>query len=374
MNSTINLLIVEDDDDQYEAYDDTATELSCSTYNFKLTREKNSQAAQDALLSKNFDAAIVDLNLQANDAAEASGNEVLDKIIGEHRFPVFVVSGNLGMLNEGISEKQSLFLKCYNRDTPNNDIFDEIKKICCTGITRILGGRGLIETKLSEIFWKHLANDLDVWTEDDHNSEKALLRYTISHLFEYLDQPSGDDAYYSDAEFYIKPPIRESIATGDIAENKENSSRFIVLSPACDIAVRGQDEYQNPIINAKRLTLANLITVDRNSFIKNNIIKENDNAANRQKALERIIHGQQDKYIFLPEYKELQASIVDLQNLHTIDFDKYLESYTRIATVASPFLKDIQSRFSSYYGRQGQPDLNKKELVNKHKSKLSENT
>ncbi|PPD40107.1 MAG: response regulator [Methylobacter sp.] len=374
MVTSINLLIVEDDDGQFETYSDMADELLRNNKcEFVLTREKDATAAKQALLSKDFDAAIVDLNLNANNPDEASGNEILIQIIETHRFPVFVVSGNLGKLNQEIIERESLFLKFYNRDKPNSEIFGEIQKIWNTGITKILGGRGMIENKLTDIFWKHLANDLDVWIQNNNASEKALLRYAVSHLSEYLDQPSVEDGYYySDAEFYIKPPIQKVIATGDIAENKDGS-RFIVLSPACDVAVRGQDDSDNPIINAKRLTLAKLITVDRQSFIENNVIKVGDNTGSREKTLEKIIHGQQDKYIFLPEYKELKASIADFQNLHTVEFNDYTINYKRIATVASPFLKDIQSRFSSYYGRQGQPDLNKKELVKKHKPKLSYN-
>jgi hypothetical protein len=369
MSTTIRLLVVEDDEEQYETYCDTAEELKNGDSG--LIRKTNSQDAQSALLSNDFDAAIVDLNLDATDSTEASGNDILGEIIGLHRFPVFVVSGNLGKLNEGIREKESMFLKCYDRDKPNKEIFHEIQNICGTGITRILGGRGLIEQKLAEIFWNHLAGDLDVWLTSKKSLEKALLRYTVSHLSEYLDMPSEEMEYYSEAEFYIKPPIRKTIATGDIVE--KDSGRYIVLSPACDVAIRGEDDKGNPVITANRLTLAKLIKVDRNNFLEKNIITEENNTKSRESALKKIIHGQRDKYIFLPKYKELDASVVDLQNLYTISFDQYRKSYRRIATIAGPFLKDIQSRFSSYYGRQGQPDLNKDDLLKKHKNDLSGN-
>lgn len=367
MCATIHLLIVEDQDEQYETYSDTADEIKKANGDplFELTRETSPQDAQKALLSTDFDAAIVDLNLDPTDASEASGNEILETIIGSHRFPVFVVSGNLGKLNDEIRKKESSFLKCYDRDKPNSEIFGEIQNICRTGITQILGGRGLIEKKLADIFWNHLAEDLDVWLENPQSSEKSLLRYTISHLSEYLE----DEGYRSDAEFYIKPPIREHIATGDIAE--KDGSRFVVLSPSCDIAVRTTDGDGSPVINANRLTLARLVKVDRNSFVENNIIRNDDNTRARGSALKKIITGQHDKYIFLPAYKGLNASVIDLQNLYATDFDEYRDRYARIATISGSFLKDIQSRFSSYYGRQGQPDLNKEELLKKHRDDLS---
>ncbi len=368
MGIEIKLLIVEDDNEQYQTYEDTAYELSNPRNGllFNLTRETNSQSAEAALLSKNFDAAIVDLNLMANDTAEASGNEILKKIVGNLRFPVFVVSGNLGMLDQQIEEKKSSFLKFYSRDTQNKIIFDEIKKICSTGITNILGGRGLIEEKLADIFWNHLANDLDIWVNKETTSEKALLRYAISHLSEYLDLSTGENDYYDEAEFYIKPPIRDYISTGDIIQSSDGT-RFIVLSPACDVAVRKLSDDGKPIINAKRISIAKLIEVNRESFINNEIIKSDAKNSDGKACLDRIIKGQQEKYIFLPEYKPLSASVIDLQNLHAIDFKEY-ENFDRIATVSSPFLKEIQSRFSSYYARQGQPDLNKDNLIKKHKN------
>ena len=158
MAMEINLLVVEDDDGQYETYKDTAEEMSQEGVRFILTRKTDFSSAKEAITSKGFDAAIVDLNLKANNATEASGNDVLKEIIGSLRFPVFVVSGNLNMLDESIRAKKSSFLKFYNRETSNKEIFGHIEKICSTGITRILGGRGMIETRLYSIF----QNDLEI--------------------------------------------------------------------------------------------------------------------------------------------------------------------------------------------------------------------
>jgi len=372
MSFEINLLIVEDDDDQYELYYETAEDFNKNNQDFKfsITRKSDFDDAHEALLSRSFDAAIVDLNLKASEASEASGNKVLEKIVGDLRFPVFVVSGNLNMLDPVYEDKRSSFLKFYNRVDSNSDIFEEIRNIYSTGITRILGGRGEIESRLSEIFWNHLANDLDVWINKTISSEKALLRYALSHLNEYLDLSSDDRSFYEEAEFYIKPPIREHIATGDIIESKNDAFRYIVLSPACDVEVRDIVEGR-PVINAKRITISKLINVDRGDFLANNIIREETNSSARESIISEIINGKRDKYHFLPEYKDLKSSVTDFQNLYAISFDEYLSDFNRIATVSGSFLKDIQCRFSSYCARQGQPDLNKDELVKKLKSKLS---
>lgn len=367
MNDIVKILVVEDDDDQWESYEDAAEDLSTADRKIKLERKASADEAKSILLSNRFDGAIVDLNLNQGNPDEASGNEVLNEIMESHRFPVLVVSGNLQHLDNEIREKESVFLKFFERDTPNNDIFNHLLEVHTTGITKILGGRGRIEKLLGEIFWKHLSNDFKTWFQNGEDSEKPLLRYTVSHLGEYLDIPDGENDFYHEAEVYIKPPIREFIATGDII--KYDSNHYIVLSPSCDIAVRKIEDL--PIINANQITLSPLIKIDRNSFIENSIIKEGDNSGTRTKILEKIIKGQSEKYSFIPAYSDIGPFIIDFQNLSTIAFTEFQDNAERISTITGVFLKDIQSSFSSYLARQGQPDLNKKELIKSYKKLLS---
>jgi DNA-binding response OmpR family regulator len=366
----MKILVVEDDDDQYQTYLDTAHEMSNNDLEIDLERKKSAENAKKSLLSNDFDGAIVDLNLAPGNHADASGNDVLFEIVESHRFPVYVVSGNLQNLSERIRGKKSQFLDFYDRDTPNRQIFEKLKNIYSTGITRILGGRGQIEIRLGEIFWKHLARDFDVWTSGKEGHERTLLRYTVSHLAEYLDIPDCEQSYYHEAEFYIKPPIRKYIATGDIVDL--DNSRYIVLSPQCDVAIRSIED-SKPKINASRIVLAPLVRVNHDSFIEQQIIKDGETLNSRESTLNKIIKGQRDKYVFLPEYKELFPTVVDLQNLHAVDFEDFLRC-TRLATVSGLFLKDIQSRFSAYFGRQGQPDMDKNKLLKKYKLLLSSET
>lgn len=367
MNETLRLIIVEDDDDMFQTYEDAAEEYSSDHLVIETIRKESANEAVNALLSKGFDGAIVDLNLSQSDPSEASGNEVIREILDKHRFPVFVVSGNLHNLDASLRDKNSEFLKFFDRDVQNEKIFSPLLEIFKTGITKILGGRGKIEESLSEIFWTHLAKDFSVWPRDDSGKERTLLRYAISHLAEYLDIPDGDDGFYHEAEVYIKPPIKEFIATGDIIHFKGEG--YINLSPPCDIAVRSSTD-GSPIINADRIVLAPLIEIDRNSFIKSGLIKESCNSDNRRKTLEEIVKGKRERFSFLPGYGDISPSVVDFQNIQTFTLEEIL-SANRIATVSGIFLKDIQSRFSAYFGRQGQPDLDKNSLVRKYKKFIS---
>ncbi|WP_139223164.1 response regulator [Microbulbifer thermotolerans] len=372
MTSAMRILVVEDDDDTFDTYKDTVDELVEDGRKIELVRKESANDALFALLSKDFDGAIVDLNLNPNDSSESTGNDVLAEILQKHRFPVFVVSGNIQNLREDIRKKESDFLRFFNKDsnTSNKTIFRHLTDIYDTGITNILGGRGLIERHIGEIFWGHLAQDFSALSKGELISERRLLRYNVSHLLEYLDISEKEEYHYHEAEFYIRPPIRAHIAPGDIVEANEADkvTRFLVLSPACDIAVRGLDG-PTPIINANMIMLAPIIPINRSAFLEREIIHPGDNSAKREKKLSEIVKSKAEKFAFLPEYADIYPGVVDFQNIHTWSLDKFLEA-KRIATVANSFLKDIQSRFSSYVGRQGQPDLNKKEIIKRLKGNL----
>lgn len=364
MTEIIKILVVEDTDDMFELYEDQATELSTDTLKISLTRAKTVDEGKQRLLSSEYDGAIVDLNLSQADPREASGNDILIEIIEKHRFPVFVVSGNLGNLKPEIRAKSSNFLKFFDRTVSNTDVFNEIIAIFKTGITKILGGRGIVEQQLSDIFWKHLSSEIN--GGQVYQKEKVLLRHIVSHLLEYLDLPE-DDAGYHESEVYIRPPIRAHISSGDIIQM--DGKFFVVLSPACDIAVR-KPVGNPPIINSNRITLAPTIPVEHQAFIENKIIKSGDNKKVRENVLSEIIKGKREKYGFLPKYGNISPAVIDFQNIISISFTEYL-TMPRLATISGFFMKDIQSRFAAYVGRQGQPDLDKDRLIQEYQALIS---
>jgi hypothetical protein len=364
----MKILILENDDSQFEAYSDAAEEFEeKNDIEIELIQAGSVKSAIQEMHRNTFDGAIIDLNLDEGQPEEADGNLVLTEIKKSRRFPIIVVSGNLGNLEEEHQTSISSLFKTYDRTVKNSTVFNDIFKVYQTGIIDILGRTGEVESQLSDIFWKHLANDMDVWL-DKGSQKRSFLRYTLAHLVESLGHSSGDEMFYHEAEFYIKPPIQKHIATGDIAE--KDNDRFVVLSPACDIQVREKNGELK--FNADRIVLGKLIRIEREEFLKNGIILKADNSKKRESKLSNIISGTNPKYPFLPEYKNLYPAVIDLQNLHSIDIKEFLgDDFKRLATISGAFLRDIQANLSAYYGRQGQPDLDKKTLCKQYKGKLS---
>jgi len=103
--ANINLLIVEDEQKQLDAYNDAIDEYNQDNeIAIAFVSRKNANDCIDLLKSSEFDAAIVDLNLEDDATDGVSGNDVLNEIRNSHRFPIFVVTGTPHLLDENIKK------------------------------------------------------------------------------------------------------------------------------------------------------------------------------------------------------------------------------------------------------------------------------
>ena len=74
-------------------------------------------------------------------------------------------------------------------------------------------------------------------SENDTSVEKALLRYVVSHLQEYLDDSSAPS--YPEETYIIKDALG-GLKTGLIMSDQEGK-HYVVVSPACDLVLhKGQ--------------------------------------------------------------------------------------------------------------------------------------
>lgn len=357
LTNTIRILLVEDERSAIETYQDAANDVPSRHDGLKidLVHISSAEGALEQLQNGSFDGAIVDLNLNSDNPQEAAGNEVIRAIYKKNRFPVKVITGNLANLDQDLVAEGNPFLTFSDRDGIENDVvFDQFITLYKTGITKILGRKGELETLLGEVFWEHFVKDIDDWGE---GSEKVLLRHTLNHLNEYIDRTLTK---YDEREFYIKPPIKKHIATGDVVSKGEE--KYLVVSPACDVTPRNGDGGAI-YINADRIILCPLLDISREVWIAKKLIEGDYNTEKRKAAITKIVQSQDPKFHFLPKHGDLHASISDFQNIITCTLEDFMNDYVRIATVSGDFMRDIQSRFTAYIGRQGQPDLDKKELI-----------
>jgi hypothetical protein len=71
----------------------------------------------------------------------------------------------------------------------------------------------------------------------------------------------------------------------------------------------------------------------------------------RNNSLELYLH-------WLPGTLEFKGGFLNFRKITTITVDEYNSSYEKLfIQIAPSFIKDIISRFSSFYARQGQPNI-----------------
>lgn len=334
----MKILLVEDTKDQQDIFKDTV-----EVFNDKNDLNVGYEVAQDISEAFNkidgsYDGAIIDLWL-GNDTD--GGNEIVRQLVGSFtRMPIIFVTAFPGSVNEHPS-----VIKTRSRDegTYESDLllFQEIHN---TGLTHIMGGRGIIEENLSKVFLESLLPQINKWASygktDPERTEKALLRYTLNHLFQILEEDGGS---CFPEEFYLPPLVIGKITTGSIVKEKTGSQLFVVLSPACDLVLRGE----NGVPNADCILFAEI----------ENMEDALDGSKNKGKVTE-LCNNKQTYRHWLPKTDFFDGGVLNFRKLASLSKDDFDEKFGKPTIQISPFfVKDIVSRFSSYYARQGQPDI-----------------
>lgn len=316
------------------------------------------------------DGLVVDMKLNNSSGDEESGVSVIDYFSNQKIIiPTVVFTGTQDPI---ISTHPFIDIKIKG-DAEISELIKNFQNIKKSGILDILGGKGLLQNHLYNVFHNNINKQKDKWirhsVDNLDSTKKALLRHTLNHLYQYLDQ---DDEMVFLEEMYIYPPITKNITPGCII--KKDQIYYLILTPACDLVPRKkkikdnegnyiQDDEGNIKVEMKPKTncvlLAEIqplaITLDEVLEIEN----LSRNKKNIQKCLDKIFKDNLDYYHFLPEAFDFEGGIVLFRSINTIEPEKLIEEYSASVINISPlFLKNIQSRFARYYTRQGQPDIN----------------
>ncbi|MCK4815308.1 hypothetical protein KA005_06025, partial [bacterium] len=189
--------------------------------------------------------------------------------------------------------------------------------------------------------------------QTEKNIEKILLRYTLSHLLEYLDKNEfGDFDEYHPAEVYIVNPVNNNIHTGLILKKSEGGQLFIVLTPSCELAQNKARKIVLALIEKKNMPYVKDLKSKKEESTKREIKKQ------AEKALGDLLRNNHSlKYHCLPVVNGI-GGFINFQKISSLTRTKIRKDYVPVATVTDKFCKDIIARFSHYYSRQGQPDFN----------------
>jgi len=340
----MKLLLVEDNEQQRELWvdtvvtrnsqkksDETAIELRCSC----------SVASAEKQLDGSFDGVIIDWKLGSEDG----GGVILEMSNSLRRIPFYIYAAS-PLSDHSVANNPACIgvsTKSEGQGEQIREILDLFRDIYDTGLTRIIGGRGEIEKGMLKVFTKSIMPQRKEWIKHSKkgrsNVEKALLRHTLNHLIHLIDQ--NQDPYYPE-EAYIFPMDTEEIMTGRVVFGKNPSlERFVILSPACDLVVR------NGKMKTDRILLVSIESAKD--------VEKDRNSGDRKKLRSNNFSGY---YHFLPNSGVFGGGYINFRRLISVSKSELDENYhMESIQISHPFIKDIISRFSSYYARQGQPEI-----------------
>ena len=229
--SKLRLLIVEDDEQDLEACRDSVERyVDEKNRDIELVECKTLDEALE-LLDNSFDGAIIDLKLAAGGN---EGNQVIKKIEESiFRIPIAIFTANPGNSDYTLNQKIMLLGVFQKRETQYDELLDRFWDIYDTGLTHIMGGRGLIEQRLNEVFLKNLRSQIQTWIsygkKDSERTEKALLRYALNHLIQLLEE---DDERCFPEEVYLHPPLSGQYHNREYCERKDERSAVCGSKPS----------------------------------------------------------------------------------------------------------------------------------------------
>ena len=305
-------------------------------------------------IDKSYDGAIIDLKLSSEGN---EGNQVIEFIENLHlRIPIVILTATPGTADEnfayiGVFKKGEL-------GSSYNELLEKLWNIHNTGLTRIMGGRGIIEDTLDKVFMKNLLPQKDKWITyglaDSPRTEKALLRHTLNHLVQLLEH---DEKNSFPEEMYLFPPLNEELHNGSIVRDVHNNKYFIILNPVCDLVLRENGQFKTDrILLVEVENSDDIIKIALNGIVKTQKIKD--------KLTSLYSNNYSFYYHWLPKTDFFIGGFINFRKLSTITSDDIKNQFSKpFIQISAPFIKDIVARFSSYYARQGQPDIDFSQFI-----------
>ena len=336
----LQILLVEDDSTTVETYEAVRCDYVKTHDRQVAMRVVKTLPDARRSLDGSIDAAIVDLNLGRG---TADGGEVIDELKEHFRVPVAVLTATPAAADD-VPPVVRVFTK---GEHGFDEVLDCLWGIYETGLTRIMGGRGLLEERLNRVFLTNLLPTIGVWVnygrKDPGRTEKALLRHALSHLVADLE---GDETPCYPEEVYLAPPLEDSLQTGTLVRCRDRGTCHVVMTPACDLVMRGNGE---PKPKADVVVVAEIVP-------EAELFRRLGAKPGREKKLRT--NSDSICFHWLPECSAVEGGFIDFRRLESVPFDGFGTQFERLRVrIAPSFVKDIVSRFSIFYARQGQPEI-----------------
>ena len=317
------------------------------------------EEAKQRVLSSRYDLVVLDLQDDVG-KVEMKGKEILDLLRDTHFIPVVFYSGHANKV--ATLETPFVRIVAKGEDDAQN-LRTAVVEVFSTGLPKLIR---FIQEQQRNYLWEHVDQ---FWQKTgpicDVKDLACLLSKRLSNALRGESIRRNLDGVESGIahpiEMYVWPCIGDAVQTGDIISLDE--AVYVVLNPACDFA---QGKITNVVVaECVRLELCQ-------EYLDLVAQKEagEDYTKAQLSALKSIIGDnrqgkkvQSDRFKYLPKTVFMDAAVVDFQSLRSLSMSgEEVSRVQRIATLDTPFVESLLSKFSRYYGRIGTPNLDAEEL------------
>ncbi|WP_155403713.1 hypothetical protein [Variovorax paradoxus] len=386
MTEIVRLLLVEDNPQEQEEWKNTIQRQNVraslkANVNYVLTVVSTLEEARAKIELCDFDAGIVDLRLAApgKESMDRSGNEVLDILLQSELAAIAMFTGEPS--GADIPSYAKAQVKVFTKGGEENEgtsavlnwLISETPMIIC-----VRRAQKEIKKEMARFFFHSVWPRWSNWLEEPSIQNEdflatAMARHITSHVYASLLEKFKQRAHPE--EWYVVPPIHETLRTGDIVRHA-NGTLEVVITPRCDLATGKVESIQLAVCDdeslewGKMLSAIEKYTAEQNAHtskgekIPDSVRQNLEKAQNKQRAFTQ--HRSKSSLHFLPPMKLSQNEnigpfMVRFDLIRSIpvngdDAKSMLQKETRVASVASEFLPSMVERLGTFFSRIGTPD------------------
>jgi CheY-like chemotaxis protein len=212
--------------------------------------------------------------------------------------------------------------------------------------------------------WTFLAERWDI-LQDRHGLDaltlERIIRRRAAVQLARVDRAAESVAARTSVDpfdYYIYPPISESIRLGEIIRRKSTSEFRVVLTPHCFLVMQpGQDAPRaTHVLTALAIPAeefrANWKWESKEAGIADQLRRRTSFPA------ERVgVNAPQGRYCYLPGFLEIPDLYCDLMQLESIGYKTVSDDFERVAVLDWPFAEALQATMDILYGSVGVPGL-----------------